>query len=317
MKTSISYSLIAAAMACGLVSAQTTAYTTPVGYYNFAGVAGGNVFVPGVVNSALYAGQLVSATSTTLTVAAASLSANAFDEGAVYSTHYVEVTSGPNAGYVLDILSNTTSVITLADNISALGLTGTETITVRKHVTLKSSLADAEASLAAYSDLATFYLADGTSVSYIYGADGGTGWSSDFATADGDLRPVAPGTGFILGIGADVALTVSGTVKSTPTVVALAAGVVNIVGPLDPLVGTTTPLNNTGFGTLAAYTDSITVYQPGPLSVSTSYVPLGDGTISSDFGTPTTDTISNTTGAVVLPGVDTALTLQPGFTVAP
>ena len=105
--------------------------------------------------------------------------------------------------------------------------------------------------------------------------------------------------------------------KSTSTVVALTAGVVNIVGPLNPLVGTTTPLNNTGFGTLAAYTDSITVYQPGPLSVSTSYVPLGDGTISSDFGTPTTDTISNTTGAVVIPGADTALTLQPGFTVAP
>jgi len=105
--------------------------------------------------------------------------------------------------------------------------------------------------------------------------------------------------------------------KSTSTVVAFTAGVVNIVGPLNPLVGTTTPLNNTGFGTLAAYSDGITAYQPGPLTVSTSYVPLCDGTISSDFGTPTTDTISNTTGAVVLPVADTAQKLQSGFTVAP
>ena len=303
-------------MACGFANGQT-AYTTPVGYYNFNGVTGGNIFVPGIVNSASFAGQLVSATSTTLTVAAASLSANAFDAGAVYATHYVEITSGPNAGYVLDILSNTTAVITLADNISALGLTGTETITVRKHVTLKSCLAGADSLLSPYADSATFYATDGTTSSYFYGADGGTGWSSDFATADGDLRPIAPGSGFVLGLGSGVALPISGEVKSSATVVMLGAGVVNVVGPLNPLVGTSTPLNNTGLGSLAAYADGISLYVPGPLVDSTSYFPLGDGTISSDLSTPTTDTISNTTGVVVIPATDTALILNSGFTVAP
>ena len=313
----LTYSLIAAAFACGLASAVTTAYTTPVGYYGFAGKGGGNLFVPALVNPAAFAGTLTGATSTTLTLAASSLTLNAFNKGAVYATYYAEITSGPNAGVALDILSNTGSVITLIDNISALSLTGTETITVRPLVTLKSALAGAESLLNPYSDSATFYAVDGSSTSYLYGADGGTGWSSDFVTADGNLRPIAPGSGFVLGLLADVALPISGEVKASSTVVMLGAGVVNIVGPMDPLVGTTTPLNNTGLGSLAAYTDGISVYVPGPLVVSTSYLPLGDGTISSDFATPTTDTIANTTGAVVIPAAPTALRLNPGFTVAP
>ncbi|MCP5543556.1 MAG: hypothetical protein H7A49_06575 [Akkermansiaceae bacterium] len=311
------YTLLAAAAACGLASAAETAYTTPVGYYNFDGVGGGNLFVPGVVNPAAYAGVLTGASSTTLSVAASSLTPGAFDDGATFATHYVEITSGPNAGVALDIVSNTDSVITLADDISALSLAGTETITIRPHVTLKSSLAAAEASLNPFSDVATFYLPNGSSVTYFYGGDGATGWSSDFLTADGDLRPIAPGTGFVLGLLADVDLPIVGEVKDTAAVAMLAAGVVNIVGPVNPLAGNTTPLNDTGFGDLAAFSDSITVYVPGPLDTSTTYYPLGDGTISSDFVNPTADTISNTTGAVVIPATDASVKLEPGFTVAP
>lgn len=316
MKPIYSYALLAAFAAVGSASA-VEAVTTPVGYYSFEGKAGGNVFVPTLVNPAAFAGSITAAGSTTLTAAAASFTSGAFNEGAVYATHYVEITSGPQAGVVLDIVSNTGSVITLADNITSLGLTGSETIKVRPHVTLKGVMQSSESVLNAFSDNVTFYAADGSSVSYIFGADGGTGWSSDFATADGNLRPIAPGAGLILGLLGDVALPISGEVKSTPTVVMLSAGVVNIVGPLNPLVGTTTSLNSVGFGDLAAFADGITVYVPGPLDTSTSYVPLGDGTISSDFATATTDTISNTTGAVVIPGADTPLKLLPGFTVTP
>jgi hypothetical protein len=183
---------------------------------------------------------------------------------------------------------------------------------------LKSALAASEASLNPFSDSATFYAADGSFVTYFYGADpGGTGWSSDFASDDGGSRPVAPGTGFVLGLLADVALTVTGEVKAPDTVVQLAGGVVNIVGPVNPLVGTTVSLNSTGFGSLAAFTDSITVYQPGPLDTFVTYFPLGDGTISSDFVTPTTDTLNNTTGAVVIPGATSSMVMESGVTVAP
>ena len=309
-------SILAILLACGSAYA-TTATTTPVGYYSFAAAGGGNLFIPALVNSAAFAGQLTGASSTTLTLAASSLTANAFNKGAVYATNYVEITSGPNAGVVLDILSNTTSVITLTDNISALSLTGTETIAIRPHVTLKSVLANAEASLNAYSDNATFYATDGSTATYYYGADGGTGWSSDFATADGNLRPIAPGTGFVLGVLADVSLPVSGEVKASPAVAFLGAGVVNIVGPVNPLVGASTSLNSTGFGSLVAYTDSITVYTAGPLTDSVTYYPLGYGTVSSDFATATTDTLLHTSGAVVIPASTESVTIQSGFTVAP
>ncbi len=311
------YSLLAAIFACGIAQGAATAFTTPVGYYQFDGKAGGNMFVPSVVKPAAFAGSLTAAGTTTLTVAASSLMAGAYDEGALFATHYVEITSGANAGVALDIVSNTTSVITLADDISALSLTGTETIKIRPHVTLKSSLVDAEASLAGYNDTATFYTVDGNAVTYIYGADGATGWSSDFATADGDLRPVAPGTGFVLGLSADGPLTVTGEVKSSDTVVMLGAGAINIVGPVNPLVGTSTSLNSTGFADVGAYTDSISIYVPGPLVDAVTYYALGDGTVSSDFVTPTTDTISNTTGAVVIPLGSIALRIYSGFTVAP
>ena len=319
MKTYLPYSLILAAAASGMAFGAETAYTTPVGYYNFAAKGGGNLFIPGLVNSAAYAGVLTGASSTTLTVAANSLPLNAYNQGAVFATHYAEITSGPNAGVALDIASNTTSIITLIDNIASLSLTGTEKITIRQHVTLKSSLASAESSLNVFSDSATFYLTNGNSISYTYGGDGGTGWSSDFSTPDGNLRPVAPGTGFVLGVAADVSLNVVGTVKPSPTVVMLGAGVVNIVGPVNPLVGTSVSLNTVGFGTLAPFSDSITVYVPGPLAVSTSYSPLGDPglNLSSDFATPTTDTMANTTGAVVIPAIPSSVKINQGFTVAP
>ena len=315
MKTTI-YSILAAA-ACGMAFGQT-AYTTPVGYYDFAAVNGGNLLIPGLVKSAVFSGSLTAASSTTMTVAASSLTPSALNEGAVFATHYVEITqAGANQGVVIDIESNTASVITLASDISALSLAGTETITVRPHVTLKSLLLAAEVNLAPFTDSATFYLLDGNSVSYTYGGDFGTGWSSDFATADGNDRPVAPGTGFILNVAANVNLTLTGEVKASPTVVQLGAGVVNISGPVNPLAGGTMSLNATGWGLLTPFDDSVTVYTAGPLIANVSYSSLGDGNLSTDFSSETTDTINNTTGAVVIPAVSKSIRVNHGFTVAP
>lgn len=314
MKPIIPFALLGALLAVGAADA---AATVPVGYYSYEGKAGGNLFIPSLVNPASFTGTLTGASATTLTVAANSFTANAFNEGVTFAKFYVEITSGPNAGVGIDIVSNTANVLTLDADITTLGLAGTESVVIRPHVTLKSSLAAAEASLNAFSDNATFYATDGSFVTYIYGADGGTGWSSDFVTNDGGDRPVRPGTGYVLGLIADVALTVTGEVKEADTVVQLGGGVANIVGPVNPLVGTTVPLNATGLGSLVAFTDGITVYQPGPLDTFVSYVPLGDGTISSDFATPTTDTLKNTTGVVVVPAASSSFVIQSGVTVAP
>ena len=325
MKTTL-YSLLAAA-ACGMAFGQT-AYTTPVGYYNYDAKAGGNLFVPGFVNSAAFAGKITAATNNadpvldTLTVASGVLTANAFNQTPASvsppfparATHYVEITqAGANQGIVIDVVSNTNSVITLASDISALSLTGTETITVRRHVTLSSAFAGAEATLSAYSDNATFYNPNGTGETYYF--IGGGVWSSNLGDDDGSTRPIAPGTGVVFNTAADVPLTVTGEVKSTDVVVQIAGnGVVNIVGPMNPLVGSSDLIKNLGFADMSAYSDNITIYAPGDLVTPlATYYALGDGTVSTDLSTPSNATFSFTKGSIFAAAADTAFKVKSGL----
>ena len=312
MKTKITYSLLAAAAACSVANAQTTAYTTPVGYYNYDAKAGGNLFVPALVEASAFAGAITASSSNTITVSSEAITANAFDAANGYATHYVEITqAGSNQGVVIDIASNTNSVITLASDISALNLAGTETISVRPHVTLKSSLAGAESMLVDYNDSATFYKSDGSIATFYY--IGGGDWSSDFATVDGNNFPIVPGTGFVLNVGADVALTVSGEVKESATVVQLKGGIVNVVGPVNPLVGSSDQIANLGFANLEAYADSLTMYTQGDLGIVGTYYSLGDGTVSLDFSSPSQDTFAFTTGGVITASADTSLRIFSGL----
>jgi hypothetical protein len=215
---------------------------------------------------------------------------------------------------VIDIVSNTNAVITLASDISALSLAGTESIAVRPHVTLKALFASEEANIAQYSDTATFYEPDASTPSYFFD---GTIWTSDGATDDGSDRPIPPGSGFVFTVAADVALTLTGEVKAGPTVVQLnGGGVVNIVGPVNPLVGESDTLQDLGFAALAPYQDTITLYEAGTVNLLKSL--FSDGTIVTEDGvTPSVDTLDATTGGVVTAGADTSIKVNSGFTVAP
>jgi len=315
MKNKLTYSLILAAASCGMALGQTTAYTTPVGYYEADIKAGGNLFVPGFVNGAAFAGLITGSTATTLSVAAASITANAFNAAGGNATHYVQITqAGANQGVVIDIASNTNSVITLASNISALSLAGTESIVVRPHVTLKGVFAGEEASIASFSDSATFYNSDGSTPTFFFD---GTNWTSDFVNPDGNNRPVPPGTGFVFTVSADIPLTITGEVNAAPVVVQLNGnGVVNVVGPVNPLVGGSDTLQSLGFAALAAFSDSITLYQAGTVIPTGTY--FSDGTnVTEDFVNPSSATLASTTGGVVTAGADTSIKVDSGFTVAP
>ena len=309
------YAFLAAAAACGMAYGQAaTAYTTPVGYYNYEAKTGGNLFVPGFANSPVFAGVITADGATTLTVATDAITANAFNKGAVYATHYVEITqAGSNQGVVIDIESNTNSVITLASDITALALTGTETITIRPHVTLSGAFASAETALAAYGDSATFYNPNGTSNTYYFIGSGN--WASDFATPDGNNRPIAPGTGVIFDCGADAALTIVGEVKSTDTVVQISGnGVANIIGPVNPLVGSNALIKDLGFADMVLFGDSISLYAPGQYIAPTgTYYAIGDGNVSTDFATPSNDTFSFTKGGIFTAGADTAFRVKSGL----
>ncbi|MGD9418765.1 MAG: hypothetical protein Q7R22_007470 [Verrucomicrobiota bacterium JB025] len=306
----IKFTLAAAILACGVSYAAETAYTTPVGYYTFDGSAGGNVFVPSFVEPAAFSGEITAATATTMTVSG-SLTANAFDAGASYATYYVEITSGDNEGVVIDIASNTDSEITLDSDVSALSLTGSETIAIRPHVTLGSALEGGASVLAAYADSASFYNTDGSISTYVW--DGAGNWTSNFIDADGNDRPIPPATGFVLNVTSDVDLVVSGEVKSGATVVQLTAGVVNIVGPTNPLVGDSTPIADLGFSNMAAYADSLTIYDPGTLGNPVSYLADGAGNVTVDFISASTDEMNHTTGGVLTASGDTSLRIDTGL----
>lgn len=304
------------ALLCAFAAVAQGAVTQPVGYYNFDGKEGSNLFVPALVNPPAFVGATTSSDSDTLNLAANSLTAGALDAAGGFPTHYVEIVSGPNEGTVVDIASNTASAIELDGDVSALGLTGTESIVVRPHVTLKQVLEGGEDSYVAFTDSATFYNEDGSLVTYFY--DGAGGWTSDFLNADGNAKPVTPGNGFVLGLFADLAFTVTGEVKEGPTVVQLAGeGNVNIVGPLNPIVGESTRIDELGFQNLLEFTDTLTTYTPGSLEIVATYFADGTGGVTVDFVNQSTDTFPHTLGGIITAFLPTSIKLEPGFVVAP
>ena len=304
------------ALLCAFAAVAQGAVTQPVGYYNFDGKEGSNLFVPALVNAPAFAGDMTSSDSDTLNVAADSLTAGAFDAAGGFATHYAEIVSGPNEGTVVDIASNTGSAIELDGDVSALSLTGTESIVVRPHVTLKQVLEGGEASFTGFTDSATFYTDEGSLVTYFY--DGAGGWTSDFLNPDGNSRPITPGKGFVLSLFADVEFSVVGEVKEGPTVVQLVGdGAVNIVGPLNPIVGEATRIDELGFENLAPFTDALTMYTPGTLSIVGTYFANGEGGVTTDFITPSTDTFPHTVGGIISAFAPSSVKVEPGFTVAP
>jgi hypothetical protein len=313
MKTYIPYSLLLAAAACGLAFG-TTATTTPVGYYNYDAKLGDNYFVSGLVNTPSFAGSITGSSATTLNVAASALVANAYDAVGGIATHYVEiVTAGSNQGVVIDITSNTSSEITLASDITALALAGTEQIFVRSHVTVLSLFAGTESVLTPFSDSISFYNADGSLITFFY--IGAGAWSSDFIASDGNSRPIDPGTGLIFNTAADVALTITGEVKSSPTVVQIVGdGKINIIGPVNPLVGSTKQVVELGFADMAPFSDSITVYAPGDNTVPlATYFADGAGNVTTDFINPSLDTFGFTKGAIFSSASDTSFRILSGL----
>ncbi|MEI6654399.1 MAG: hypothetical protein WCP45_06495 [Verrucomicrobiota bacterium] len=133
MKRFIPYSLIAAALACGLASAQTTAYTTPVGYtsqsmeankYNLLGL---NVLTPtlvqGTITSVAFAGTAPNDT-TVVTVTGGNFTSVL----PASRTCIFESLSAPQAGTVQDFVTWTDTTLTLPGTLT--GLTGSYRVRV-------------------------------------------------------------------------------------------------------------------------------------------------------------------------------------------
>jgi len=126
-----------------------TAVTDPVGYITM-NAHGGTLSTPGesyigapLVGKLEFKGLAVSASGTTINVAAGALTAAAYDQQTGGPTlaqgprYYIEVTNGAGEGVWTDIVSNTASTVVTTDNISAM-VSATSVLAIRKHQTISS-----------------------------------------------------------------------------------------------------------------------------------------------------------------------------------
>lgn len=205
------------------VFAQTV--STPVVGFEKKNFSGGTVALGvGFVKPATYSGAASSITATSITVTSANFGSLAPSGG--LPAYYVEITSGSLAGYVADILSNTTNTLTLSGNLSSI-LGTLPNITIRPHVKV-SDLFQGNTFLTDFIDTITVYNSNGTSTSLLRDSSSSTGWVRDDTFQASDIV-VYPGQAVLLGASQSGSVTISGQVKTTPTIVPLYAGSLNFV----------------------------------------------------------------------------------------
>jgi len=138
------YAILAAALACGLASAQTTAYTTPVGYTTTtvsaafgAGNPKNNVVAPNLQNPASWAGTVASISGNTLTLTGtvtSPLTSGAYNQLGFSFTAYGYYIQA-NDGFWTHIVSNNGTSVTLRAGEGSKFTVG-EAVTIRRHLTI-------------------------------------------------------------------------------------------------------------------------------------------------------------------------------------
>jgi hypothetical protein len=238
MKSSISYSLLLAAAACGVAVGQTTAYTTPVGYvtktlspnkYNLVSVT--------LQNPTVSAGVVASATSNSVTVTGAAYSSLL----AAGQTYILELADGT----IQEVTAWTDTVLSTPENISSKITPGATAFKLRKAATVSSVFgATNSAGLKAdgdedYSnnDLILIPNAAGAFDTVYYFDDGADthGWfDAEGNIADDRVINYSDGIFVQRDSGSDISLVISGEIKTTPTKSVLASGY-NFLGSVSPV----------------------------------------------------------------------------------
>jgi hypothetical protein len=260
MKTSL-FSLIASVVLGGIhVVAQTTVATNPVGFITQSITPGSvasptlTLLSPTLTQPITYQGYISSLTSTTITVAGTSWTANQFgpDANSGSPQYYVEVidpnihdTNGNAGGALADITSNTATSVTIDANLTAFApaadvTSGVVTVIIRPHVTLSTLFgATNTAGLTAGATPGTadeVLIYDGAnSVSYFYftGDQQGDppGWYDSAFTLQAGNVSIAPFEAVVIKRKSAGALTLTsvGTVKTGDTLFPVVNGL-NVLG---------------------------------------------------------------------------------------
>lgn len=245
------YWILALAFAAlsSFLQAQTTSYSDVVGYNVISVPKGSSLQGVNFVNQTEYVGTVSAVSSSTVTLSGLSVTANAWaltdgvpeTEPANLPRYYLDVLSGSLAGYVFDIVSNSTTQVTL--DSAPVGLNGSQ-VAVRRHITL-GQLASQATGLTSNVDSITIFNNNGTQLDATWD---GTNWVDLTNFVYGDDYVVYPGTGFVVNAANAFTVNSTGLVKTTPTVVEVFNGAVNIVTTMNPSVGSNVTLGQANFG---------------------------------------------------------------------
>lgn len=233
----------------GIVHGQTVS-TPIVGFSKASFPVGTRAVVPGFVKPAVFSGTgtLNSQTLPISGLASGALAPTAFS-GSIpnFPTHYLEIVSGGYEGYSFDVLSNTTSSVTVVGMPTSLNGTSVNFV-IRPHITLGdldfADLPDGAVVVNIFNSptvRATSYLYDSAGTWY----DGSGSYVLNHAV-------IYPGTGISVNNGdsASFEMTFRGVVKATKTVIPVYKDATqNLVGPVNPSATTSftswaTPLPN-------------------------------------------------------------------------
>jgi hypothetical protein len=236
---------LAAGLLAPIASAQTSSSTPVIGYYKFNVPNGKSIWNCAFVTKKDFQGAATSiapsGANSVITQTGAGWTVNQFQTSAIpatQSSHYVEVLTGPLAGTIADIVSNTATSVT----VEGLGIGSTSvTYCIRKHSTLASIFVTA--GLGPFEDEILLISDTGATSRYAYDdtAPGHIVDATDLVTIK-DNVVVYPGQAFMVTVGVAKTLTFGGNevsyVKTGVTKIPLYAGKANLVGLMDPLVAT-------------------------------------------------------------------------------
>lgn len=268
------YAFLAAAAACGLASAQTTAYTTPVGYETINLAPGTNTMGVRLHNPVVVAGVLETISATQMTDLQVDF--DAVLTGGASTFYIVEFLN--DSGVIQEVTgaSGTNSTLTLVEDITASVSAGAR-YQIRAASTLASifgatNSAGLTPGFSGPTDADIISVPDGAGgfFEYFYDEDNSS-WANaaDNSLVDGSTVPLVYTDGLFVFTNAPETLTVSGEIVKDSKLQGLASGFNNL-GSVFP-VGATL---DTMFGS------NLAVIHPGfsgPTDADIVYVPNGAG----------------------------------------
>lgn len=308
MKKLVSTLSCVAIFASSSLFGQGSVATDPVGYVSKKDLpAGGHILSAPLLNTVSGAGVVTEINGEVVTLSFDLTSPNPIPEPAFI--HVVDSES-PALGQISTILSVDGSAATLETAIA--GLEVNDRIQIRPHFTNGDIIAAAGGVIADNTTLRCFN-ADGSSTSF---RAGDNQWFPSGSFVPENDAIIFPGEGFVIRLQEVTTLTFVGGVSVAPISVPVTAGVVNIIGSVNPsegdeVEGTTIGQILAGLGT----NTTLRVFaEDGSLSSLESYR-LGDGAwFPSGSFTPDDVKVASPKAVVLRPQTSGTVELTPAYT---